>query len=386
MTNQQGAPEALMLAGAVDHWARADYGLRGDEMRKAAAELRRLHYENQRLAAMVEAQQPATHVQKPAEIEHVVGDVSKNGPGSNMAQQPAPSAAAALSDDLRDRLVAISEAIADQDDRAAQAMLREILAAPQPSPTPQADSQPAPDLDMAVMQLAEIVGLIGPASRTHDLHAAVQRFHDLICANATINAAVMAADVIMGAATSARDYPPLPRVGAIGYASVVDIDSYAKTLTIGPHLPGVRDIALWTTDQMRAYVDADRAARAPADSVTAPAGGGVTGPEWKWVPMDATDDMVRATDKVNFENEDTDGTIHNVWNTMLAAAPTPPAPAADSVLEDAARYRWLRQHWFTMLSNYQRGITFKVGEPRWSDITEEELDAAIDAARKQGGA
>jgi len=42
---------------------------------------------------------------------------------------------------------------------------------------------------------------------------------------------------------------------------VVDIDSYAKTLTIGPHLPGVRDIALWTTDQMRAYVDAARAAQ-----------------------------------------------------------------------------------------------------------------------------
>lgn len=56
------------------------------------------------------------------------------------AQRPAPSAAVALSDDLRDRLVAISEAIADQDDRAAQAMLREILAAPQPFPTPQADS------------------------------------------------------------------------------------------------------------------------------------------------------------------------------------------------------------------------------------------------------
>lgn len=48
------------------------------------------------------------------------------------AQQPAPSAAVALSDDLRDRLVAISAAIADQDDRSAQAMLREILAAPQP--------------------------------------------------------------------------------------------------------------------------------------------------------------------------------------------------------------------------------------------------------------
>lgn len=34
--------------------------------------------------------------------------------------------------DLRDRLVAISAAIADQDDRAAQAMIREILSAPPP--------------------------------------------------------------------------------------------------------------------------------------------------------------------------------------------------------------------------------------------------------------
>ena len=72
--------------------------------------------------------------------------------------------------------------------------------------------------------------------------------------------------------------------------------------------------------------------------------------------------------------------------------PLPPLPGsaasatADSVLEDAARYRWLRENWFTMTSNYQQRITFKVGEPRWSDITEEELDAAIDAARKQGGA
>lgn len=61
------------------------------------------------------------------------------------AQQPAPSGAVALSDYLRDRLVAISEAIADQDDRAAQAMLREILAAPQPSPTPQ--PSPASQVD-----------------------------------------------------------------------------------------------------------------------------------------------------------------------------------------------------------------------------------------------
>ena len=47
------------------------------------------------LAAQVDAQQPTTHVQNPVGIEHVAGDVSKNGPESNMAQPPAPSAAAA---------------------------------------------------------------------------------------------------------------------------------------------------------------------------------------------------------------------------------------------------------------------------------------------------
>jgi len=51
-------------------------------------------------------------------------------------------------------------------------------------------------VDQATMELAESVGLIGPASRTHDLHAAIQRFHDLICVNATIKAAKMAADAI----------------------------------------------------------------------------------------------------------------------------------------------------------------------------------------------
>ncbi|HCE28450.1 MAG TPA: hypothetical protein DET46_06515 [Comamonadaceae bacterium] len=61
-------------------------------------------------------------------------------PAALHAPQPSPSAAVALSDDLRDRLVAISEAIADQDDRAAQAMLREILKAPQPSPSAQGDA------------------------------------------------------------------------------------------------------------------------------------------------------------------------------------------------------------------------------------------------------
>jgi len=61
-------------------------------------------------------------------------------------------------------------------------------------------------VDATTMELAESVGLIGPASRTHDLHAAIQRFHDLICANATLKAAKMAADAISEATPPKREW------------------------------------------------------------------------------------------------------------------------------------------------------------------------------------
>ena len=67
----------------------------------------------------------------------------------------AHSAAPAIGDELRDRLVAISKAIADQDDRTAQAMLREILAAPQPAPLTAAAGQRRSDLVPGVMHCAK---------------------------------------------------------------------------------------------------------------------------------------------------------------------------------------------------------------------------------------
>lgn len=89
-------------------------------------------------------------------------------------EQPAPAtqqAGVALSDDLRDRLVAISEAIADQDDRAAQAMLREILKAPQPSPAAQAaESRTIPDREIPGIverALQELEGLVKYATSTY---------------------------------------------------------------------------------------------------------------------------------------------------------------------------------------------------------------------------
>jgi len=78
-------------------------------------------------------------------------------------------------------LTIYSDAQCSPKGRNAITALREALAQPEQEPV---------EVDQATMEVAESVGLIGPASRTHDLHAAIQRFHDLICANATIKAAV----------------------------------------------------------------------------------------------------------------------------------------------------------------------------------------------------
>ena len=187
MTNQQGAPEALRPIQRFNNI----FGLMNPEARGLY-----VRYEDH-VAALVEAQHPATHVQNPAEIEHVAGDVSKNGTESNMAQQPAPSAAVVgdnrvpeawtnvlayvLQDELHNRLTPRVIDIAytafmqakrpnDEDGGASdwfndtRPMVRELIAklrkdlieelagAPQPSPAPQADSQPVPVVDGCTKQ------------------------------------------------------------------------------------------------------------------------------------------------------------------------------------------------------------------------------------------
>ena len=81
-------PEALRLADALYD---GSY-LLSVERYNTADELRRLHAYCQELEAQV-IRDCMTHVQNPAEIEHVAGDVSKNVAESHMAQQAAPKAA-----------------------------------------------------------------------------------------------------------------------------------------------------------------------------------------------------------------------------------------------------------------------------------------------------
>ena len=102
----------------------------------------------------------------------------------------------------------------------------------------------------------------------------------------------------------------------------------------------------YSADQMRAYVDADRASRAPADSVTAPVGG-----ETYHLGACIVEDMLHAT--VMRKEPGRAGAVtvllseqipvEHLQDRDVIVNATPPAQAADSVLEDAAP-TWRCQH------------------------------------------
>ena len=118
-----------------------------------------------------------------------------------------------------------------------------------------------------------------------------------------------------------------------------------------------------------------------ADSVTAPAAPS------KSLPYEPTSAMLIAARErdpaLPIE------TVRAIYWAMWRKAPTPPTQAADSVLEDAARYRWLRNKSQVVLDRaWFGGMTARnhYGHFLSRDGALAALDAAIDAARKQGGA
>lgn len=56
----------------------------------------------------------------------------------------------------------------------------------------------------------------------------------------------------------------------------------------------------------------------------------------------------------------------------------------EALRKDAERYRWLLQNWFTMSSEYMGGVSFQTGRSRWSDLPDEAVSEAIDAALGRG--
>ena len=125
-------------------------------------------------------------------------------------------------------------------------------------------------------------------------------------------------------------YAELPRAGAIGYVSVVDVDSYVTRMTIGPRLPGVRDIALWTTDQLRGFADRTHALRMEQ---AAPKAAPVEEPVMIY--------HGRCTiDCGEHGHHDMEMLRMIPSGSKLYTAPQPaPAPLSDDVVRDAARYR-----------------------------------------------
>lgn len=195
-----------------------------------------------------------------------------------------------------------------------------------------------------------------------------------------------------------KQYPKLPNVGPIGYASVVDIDSYEAHLSIGPHLPGVRDVALWTTDQMRAYVDADRAmwAQAAPAAVASP----LTELQRKAIAVCFTSDKVSVSEvqrKLSISYADAQTLCQSIVDLGLTdelelapslkrGAPAPhPAPAAQGDALDAALIEALERVYLWM--DRQSDAQSKGGHATFDlMMLREERDAvkaAIDAAKEK---
>lgn len=337
MTNQQGAPEALRLRNYVERRKRA----KQLDVNKVHAfdtgcdtEAELLLSDVETLLSLVEAQQRATHVQNPAEIEHVAGDVSKNGPKSNMAQQPATSAAAAVSDE--DEALDLLATLFDDWESGTQ-----CYEEPESSD-----------------------GFLGHALRLDD-----EVFH-------------RCADLLnrrrgkQPAPTAQADSQPAP-VAAFEVADAMADSQYLAGVSAGWNAANADDpnAALQKLHESRAgYLKPLATARAPAGSVTAPAGEAglmvdrATVIEW----LDAND--IEVTDR------QMEGLFH-------FAAPTPPAQAAESVREDAARWQMA-----VLVGNEVMLHPDKRSNPSavkaYMDAVHSGLDltGAVDAARKQGGA
>lgn len=323
--------EALDLADDLESFAQTlpAYGFNPKPLKDAADELRRL-------AALVEAQQPAPLAA--AEVFANPHAELRANFAVGQLWQYRPRGVSTWTNTRTPNWLSDCEYRRHPDD----------ATAPRPSPTPQADSQPAPVLD----------------------------------------------------------YPPLPNFDS-GDEPIWDAIFNWKTATPGSDAHRKANaVESAIIDQLRAYVDADRAARAPADSVTAPAGWvdddvvAIALARYKVVPShesmfhrfavvagDGKQQLYlgREVECENMARKFAGAFLDGVFY-QSNIAPTPPAQAADSVLEDAAEYFLEAQ---AALDNREgMGINAEPYEVlmRRRNRAWDDLEAALSNARKQGGA
>lgn len=353
MTNQQGAPEALTdferrhairqgyEIAASDRYFEARPQIDSSDRRKAF----QAGFERgwDRHAALVEAQQPSPSAAPTQDMIAAVlqlvdleqGDVEdpRYDDGSKLAEQ-------------------ICKAV--------------VALVPQPSHTPQADSHPAP-----VRGKLLPCPCCGGEAAEHDrlnsntvrclscglrvkqsemgMGDAAKRWNSRAArapADSAPGAVTVERAIQIAASLGVREYGPNTRNWSFDYAQIA---RFVAALTApqadSQPAPTHAQIAAYlkatgayvTNDATREAaiaeaVNADRAARAPADSVTAPAAGAVAGPTRE--QMDAAYAVLWPDSKCNPTLEERRRiTIRKALTAAFAAAPTPPAQAADSVLE-----------------------------------------------------
>jgi len=430
MTNQQGAPEALYAAAMefaaekasisyVQRKCRCSWNDAEKMLERMVREGIIATYGGRKSAALVEAQQPAPSAA--AFDEHGFRDwVLRNMPDDTIIGSSAWWA---------DHLTAWAK--------------RFVNAAPQPSPTPQADSAPvAAPADTVVLEAAlraihQAIDLIGEPDTERlrtvrrvlrgavvvaedstapqaDSQPAVQQWNDLIGKETHADADGLLFwrdEVDFAIPTPQADSQPAPTYS-------IDADAQGIRARVAEAITGALAFGAQGTNSPPAghwlapfwdAANADRAARAPADSVTAPAGGVVAARQGAGSfgrPCKVGGPCVASATSACACSElvDTD-------SNDTAAAPTPPAQAADSVLEDADPIRALiAEHAAVLDQNesayfelcYHRAtgwmawITDKplcmppVVNPDRKVLAQGQGDTADeacrDAARKQGGA
>lgn len=359
MTNQQGAPEALRpIARYKIGYHTDEWGMRSSSPSgipdPAGAWVR---YEDH-VAALVEAQQPAPSASAALPEGWVPLVITHEG--------QYPEEVAYGPQILMDRLGKWLRKYFDH----------VVASKAQPSPTPQADS--AQDEPLQAFDSPRAKALMraweeGWAACRDAEYVGEEAQNDAFNSSHTLTLCIaedqqLPAPQADSQPAPVRDYPSLP-APHFGRSRLYGAAYYSDA---------------YTPEQMRAYVDADRAARAPAGSVTAPAGGWHPFPHYLQNP----DGRLLRTSADLLERHGYTGCstpLRRMADALLnePAAPTPPAQAADSVLEDAAPQAMLAPQVSVSENTLRWWRELATANPQ--DLVPR-IDAYLDAARKQGGA
>lgn len=393
MTNQQGAPEALRLADWLQNAVATYPQVSEDEpggycqevdqvMDEAATELRRLHAENVRLAALVEAQQPAPSAA--AEwLEHAFREGWSACRDAEFVGEEAEDWAFGNSQ-ANGRMIGIQQA------------------APQPSPTPQADSAPHP-IDPAIA--ADLERSDWTPEEALRWYAAGKHYDTVPNGDGSSSARILDNGAVASNAlkSMSREYAEhkgdvallepqadsQPAAGAVA-GPVDDLAELAllnRLIELGSKAAGAH--ARSNSDDghkgTAAYVEWQEL-RAEMGELIRTAYAAAPTP-----PAQAADSALKDHQIAALVNELRDIAIQYHSTQQLreriarAVVPAFKARVAGSVLEDAARYRFLAEHCRSTSEHWGGRWSIIINGPApKSHDSEDDFDEAVDAARKQG--